>query len=134
MDYLTNFYKTYFQNLKYNVKRTCIFHLILVGILSILIMFVKKKKSVKKDFYWQSFIWRFRQNLCKFFCFFPSPSSCTIFVFLFILALCWQITWPIWFYFLFFVNVAWFFFVSYNNLTNQNTRRYFMNLTENLLN
>ena len=36
--YLTNFYKKYFQNLKkYNVKTTCAFHLILVGILSILI-------------------------------------------------------------------------------------------------
>ena len=31
--YLTNFYKKYLQNLKYNVKRLCIFHLILVGIL-----------------------------------------------------------------------------------------------------
>ena len=30
---LTNFYKKYPQNLKYNGKRACIFHLILVGIL-----------------------------------------------------------------------------------------------------
>ena len=28
-------FKTYLQNLKYNVKGVCIFHLILVGILSI---------------------------------------------------------------------------------------------------
>ena len=35
--YLTNFYRTYLQNLKYSVKGACIFHLILVGILSILI-------------------------------------------------------------------------------------------------
>ena len=31
--YLTNFYKKYLQNLKYNVKRLCILHLILGGIL-----------------------------------------------------------------------------------------------------
>ena len=31
--YLTNFYKKYLQNLKYNVKRLCILHLILVVIL-----------------------------------------------------------------------------------------------------
>ena len=41
--YLTNFYKTYLQNLKYNVKRGCIFHLILVGIPSILILPVKDR-------------------------------------------------------------------------------------------
>ena len=39
--YLRNFYKKYLQNLKQNVKRTCVFHLILVSILSILILFVK---------------------------------------------------------------------------------------------
>ena len=38
--YLTNFYKNYLQNLKYSVKRAGIFHLILVGILSILILSV----------------------------------------------------------------------------------------------
>ena len=41
--YLTNFYKKYLQNLKYSVKRECIFHLILVGILSILILSVKNR-------------------------------------------------------------------------------------------
>ena len=41
--YLTNMYKKYLQNLKYNVKWTCIFHLILVGILSILILSVKNR-------------------------------------------------------------------------------------------
>ena len=37
------YYEKYLQNFKYkkNVKRVCIFHLILVGILSILILFVK---------------------------------------------------------------------------------------------
>ena len=44
--YLTNLYKTYFQNLKYNMKRACIFHLILVGILSILISSVKNRRAV----------------------------------------------------------------------------------------
>ena len=34
---------SYLQNLKYSVKRTCIFLLILVGILSILILFVKNR-------------------------------------------------------------------------------------------
>ena len=33
----------YIQNLKYNVKRTCIFHLILVSILSILILSVENR-------------------------------------------------------------------------------------------
>ena len=59
--YLTNFYKKYPQNLKYNVKRACIFHLILVGILSILMILSVKNtgwfffayhhrtKSVKRD-------------------------------------------------------------------------------------
>ena len=41
--YLTNFYKKYLQNLKYSVKRACIFLLILVGILSILILSFKNK-------------------------------------------------------------------------------------------
>ena len=41
--YCTNFYKKYLENLKHNVKRVCIFHLILVGILSILILSVKNK-------------------------------------------------------------------------------------------
>ena len=36
--YLTNFFKKYLQNLKYNVKRACVFRLILVGILSILMI------------------------------------------------------------------------------------------------
>ena len=39
--YLNIFYKMYLQNMKDSVKRACIFHLILVGILSILIVFVK---------------------------------------------------------------------------------------------
>ena len=39
----TNFYKKYLQNLKYSVKRAYIFHLILVDILSILILFVKNR-------------------------------------------------------------------------------------------
>ena len=38
---VTNFYKKYFENLKYHVKRTCIFHLILVGVLSTFILYVK---------------------------------------------------------------------------------------------
>ena len=53
-------YKNYLQNLKYNVNSGCIFHLILVGILSILILSVENigggwggfclwKKSVKDD-------------------------------------------------------------------------------------
>ena len=41
--YLTNFYKRYLQNLKYIVKKVCIFHLILVGILSILPLSVKNR-------------------------------------------------------------------------------------------
>ena len=43
--YFTNFYKNYFQNLKYNVKKECIFHLLVVGILSILILSVKNRNS-----------------------------------------------------------------------------------------
>ena len=39
--HLTNFNKKYLQNLKYNVKRGCIFHLILVVILLILTLSVK---------------------------------------------------------------------------------------------
>ena len=41
----TNFYiyKNYLQNLKYNVNSGCIFHLILIGILSILILSVKDR-------------------------------------------------------------------------------------------
>ena len=41
--YLTNFYKKYLQNLKYNVKRGCIFHLMLVCFPSILILSVKNR-------------------------------------------------------------------------------------------
>ena len=41
----TKFYKKYYQNLKYNVKTSCIFHLVLVGILSILILSVKNRGS-----------------------------------------------------------------------------------------
>ena len=41
--HLTNFYKKYLQNLKYNVERASIFHLILVGILSILTLSVKNR-------------------------------------------------------------------------------------------
>ena len=38
-----NYYKKYLQNFKYNLKRVCIFHLILVGIL---ILSVKKGDGV----------------------------------------------------------------------------------------
>ena len=41
--YLTNFYKMYVQNLKYNIKGACIFYLILVDILFILILSVKNR-------------------------------------------------------------------------------------------
>ena len=41
--HLTIFYKSYLQNLKYNVKSGCIFHLILVGILSISLLSIKNK-------------------------------------------------------------------------------------------
>ena len=41
--YLTNFYKKYLQNLKYIVKKVFIFHLILVGILSILPLSIKNR-------------------------------------------------------------------------------------------
>ena len=42
----TNFYiyKNYLQNLKYNVNSGCIFHLILIGILSILTLSVKDEE------------------------------------------------------------------------------------------
>ena len=39
--YLTSFYKMYAQNLKYNIKGARMFHLILVGILSTMILSVK---------------------------------------------------------------------------------------------
>ena len=41
--HFTNFYKAYPQNLKYNVKRASIFHLIFIGTLSILILSVKDR-------------------------------------------------------------------------------------------
>ena len=41
--HLTNFYKKYLQNFKCSVKRVRIFHLIMLGIPSILILSVKKK-------------------------------------------------------------------------------------------
>ena len=41
--YLTNFHKKYLQNLKYNVEKAFIFHLILVGVLSILILSIKNR-------------------------------------------------------------------------------------------
>ena len=41
--YLSSFFKNYLQNLTFNVKRACIFHLTLAGILSILILFVKNR-------------------------------------------------------------------------------------------
>ena len=56
--HLTNFFKKYLQNFKYNVKKVCIFQLILVGIPSILILSIKNRgwvffaqqtKSVKHD-------------------------------------------------------------------------------------
>ena len=46
----TNFYKKYFQNLKYNVKSTCIFQMILVGILSILMLSIKKSVKHHKSY------------------------------------------------------------------------------------
>ena len=44
--YVTSFYNMYVQNLKYNIKGACMFHLILVGILSILILSVKNRGRV----------------------------------------------------------------------------------------
>ena len=41
--YLKFFYKKYLQNLQHNVKRVYIFHLILVGIPSSMILSVKKR-------------------------------------------------------------------------------------------
>ena len=41
--YVTSFYNMHVQNLKYNIKGACMFHLILVGILSILILSVKNR-------------------------------------------------------------------------------------------
>ena len=41
--YPTNVYKNYLQNLKYNLKRGCIFHSILLGIPFILILSVKSR-------------------------------------------------------------------------------------------
>ena len=41
--YVTSFYNMYVQNLKYNIKGACMFHLILVGILYILILSVKNR-------------------------------------------------------------------------------------------
>ena len=43
--HLKIFYKKYLQNMKDSVKRACIFHLILIGILSILIVFVKNRSG-----------------------------------------------------------------------------------------
>ena len=48
--YLTNFYKNQLQNLKYNVKKVCTYHLILVGILSILML--TDKNSTGGGFFW----------------------------------------------------------------------------------
>ena len=41
--YVTSFYNMSVQNLKYNIKGACMFHLILVGILSLLILSVKNR-------------------------------------------------------------------------------------------
>ena len=41
--YFTISCKEYFQNMKYNVKGTCIFQFILVGVLPILILSVKNR-------------------------------------------------------------------------------------------
>ena len=38
-----NFYRKYLENLKYNVKEACIFHLILVGIPLSSILSIKKR-------------------------------------------------------------------------------------------
>ena len=51
--YLTNYYKMYLQNFKYNVQRAFIFHLILDGISSILILAVKNKGVG-----WRGVAWR----------------------------------------------------------------------------
>ena len=44
--YLTNFYKKYLQNLKYNAKMMCMFHLIMVSIPSSLIFSAKNRVRV----------------------------------------------------------------------------------------
>ena len=44
--HLTIIYKSYLQNLKYNVKSGCIFHLILVGFLSISILYIIRPQSI----------------------------------------------------------------------------------------
>ena len=44
--HLTIFYKSYLQNLKYKVKSGCIFHLILVGILSISVLSIRPQSIV----------------------------------------------------------------------------------------
>ena len=55
--HLTNFNKKYLQNLKYNVKRGCIFHLILVVILLILILSVKNwEVKVEVLLKWQNLL------------------------------------------------------------------------------
>ena len=41
--YVTSLCNMYVQNLKYSIKGACMFHLILVGILSILILSVKNR-------------------------------------------------------------------------------------------
>ena len=43
VNYLTILCKNYLQNLKHNVNRGCIFHLILVGIPSTLILSIKNR-------------------------------------------------------------------------------------------
>ena len=45
--YLSGFSKNYLQNLKFNVKRACIFHLTLASILSILILSFKNRLGEK---------------------------------------------------------------------------------------
>ena len=45
--YLTNFYKMCHQNMKYNIKGVCIFHLILVNILSMLILSIIKSHFLR---------------------------------------------------------------------------------------
>ena len=46
---LTNFYKKYLRNLvKYNEKRPCVFHLILVGFLSMWMLYAKSRGIGRK--------------------------------------------------------------------------------------
>ena len=70
--YLTNFYKKQLQTLKCNLKRACIFYLILVGILSILILsvrtgvtvfFAQQMKSVRCD---ESYLLTVPKRFCLF--------------------------------------------------------------------